>query len=504
MKKYKILDKTLITIGILYLVIPIIIQLFFWYKRIISIPCIILLLTATILVLKKIKPLKEEEYAKIFNKKKIIIMIILIIILNLMSGAGGISYQNWDYHGRNAIFNDLIENPWPVKYDYSNMSYESSVFGDSAILNYYFAFWLPGAIVGKFLGFKIASLFMLIWQTIGVTIFFYLMMRFMKNIKYRYFLIFLSFGGLNVIGHIIVNNHYGLPISPIGVTHIDTSMGSFCMSTFITQLFWVFNQSIPTWIAVMLFLQEKNYKTCGYYFGLLIPFGPFPMIGFLYLIFCYIIFGKNLKEKINLKRIKELITIPNFFGCISILPILFMYTLNQSPKGFRIFDGIKYGNLGDILFNYILYLILEVLVYIIIINKKNYRQIIMCFTFFIIAPLFYLGGGADLGNRATIPLLVVMLLIINQYLDNIKIKEKKQRILQYTLIGILTISFLTNYNEFYRSITYTYKNYKEGNSNFSNSYVTFSRFENMEFDYFITNFVSKNDKNNKILQYILK
>lgn len=500
MKKHIIIDKILITSAILYLVIPIIIQLFFWYNRFLSIPCIIMLIIATYLVIKNIKPLTKEEYKKIFNPQKIIMFIIFILIINIISGAGGIFYQNWDYHGRNAIFHDLINNPWPVKYDYSYLSYESSIFGNSALLNYYFAFWLPGALVGKIFSFEIASLFMLLWQIIGTSLFFYLVIRFMKNIKYRYFIIFLAFGGLNVIGHILMNKYMGLPIEPIGVTHIDTSMGIFCMSTFITQLFWVFNQSIPAWIATMLFLQEKDYKTCGYYFALIVPFGPFPMLGLLYIIFTYIIFGKKLNSIINLKRIKELCTIPNFFACISVLPIVFMYTLNESTKGFRIFEAIKNGNLEEVLIRYILFVILEFFIYIIIINKKNYKQIIMCFLFFAIAPLFYVGGP-DLGNRATIPLLIILFILVLEFLNKY---NKKIFIRQIIIIVFLGISFITNFNEIYRSLHYTDINYANHLSNFSDAYQTFTTFENKECALFITNFVIKNDKKNKLLQFIIR
>jgi len=503
LKKYIKIDKILLISGILFLVIPIIIQLFFWYNRLISVPCIILLIVGTIFVIKNLKPLNYADYKKIFNRKKIIIFFILIVLLNLLSGAGGIFPQNWDYHGRNAIFRDLIEHSWPVMYDYSGLSAESSIFGNSALLNYYFAFWLPGALVGKLFGFKIASLFMLVWQTIGVTLFFYYVIRFMRNIKYRYFFIFIAFGGLNVIGHIIMNYHYGLPITPIGTTHIDTSMGTFCMSSFVTQLFWVFNQSVPAWIAVMLFLQDKDYRTCGYSFALLVPFGPFPMLGFLYIIICYILFGKKFDKIINIKRIKELLSIPNFFACISVLPIVFMYTLNESKKGMFFIDAFKNENLGDCLLSYFLFVLLEFLLYIIIINKQNFKKIIMCFAFFVIAPLFYIGGS-DLGNRSTIPLLIVLYLLVVEYLDEINKKDKKIWIKQKILIGILIIASITNYNEIYRSIKNEYLNHKNGYSNLSDSYQTFDQFDGKECEMFITNFVVHNDKKNKVLQILLR
>ena len=502
-KKHMLIDKVLLFTGILYLVIPIVIQLYFWFNRIISIPLIILLLVATYLVMKRLKPLEANEYRKIFDKKKLLIFIIFLLGINVLSGAGAIFHQNWDYHGRNAIFRDLIENEWPVRYDYSNLEYESQKFGDSAFLNYYFAYWLPGALIGKVSNFKVASLFMLVWQIIGSGLFFYYIFRFMKKIKIRYLLAFLAFGGLNVIGHIIVNYMTGQPINPIGTTHIDTSMGVFCMSTFITQLFWVFNQSIPAWVAVMLFLQEKDYKTCGYYFALLVPFGPFPMLGFLYLIFTYIIFGKKLDKLINWDRIKELLTIPNFFGCASVLPIVFMYTLNESKKGVWFINAYQNGTLLSTITNYILFVILEYLVYIIIVNRKNYKQLIMCFLFFTIAPLFFIGG-ADLGNRSTIPLLIILYILVIQTLDTVDKTNKKQFMIQKILTLILLLASITNFNEIYRSLKYTSYNGINSNLNYADSYQTFKTFEGKECSIFITNFVATDDKDNKVLQFLLR
>ena len=503
MKNHEKIDKILMSLGILYLVIPICIQLFFWYTRIISVPLIGLLLFATYKVIKELKPIDKKTFKSIFNKKKIIIFLLLIIVLNIMSGAGGLFYQNWDYNGRNAIFRDLINNSWPVRYDYSALEYESSIFGNGGILNYYFAFWLPGAIVGKLFGFKIASLFMLLWQTLGVSLFFYYVFRFLKTIKIRYFWIFITFGGLNVIGYIVLALINGTAMEPIGVTHIDTSMGVFCMSSFITQLFWVFNQSLPTWVVVLLFLQDKDYKKCGYYFALLVPFGPFPMLGFLYLIFTYIIFGKEYDKVIDLKRFKELFTIPNIFGCLSVLPVVFMYTLNESRKGIWFIEAYKNGTLGGTVLNYVLFVLLEFLVYAVVINKKNYKQILVCFMFFGIAPLFFIGG-ADLGNRSTIPLLLVMYLIVCEYLNNINKKNTKVFRMQIATIVILCIASITNFNEFYRGLDYTYLNYKNNNSNYADAYETFTTFEGKECAIFITNFVATDDPNNKVLQFMLR
>ena len=61
----------------------------------------------------------------------------------------------------------------------------------------------------------------------------------------------------------------------LGATHIDTANGMFCMSTFVTQLFWVFNQSLPAWLITMLLVNDKSYENLGLMIALLLPLHPF-------------------------------------------------------------------------------------------------------------------------------------------------------------------------------------------------------------------------------------
>ena len=97
-----------------------------------------------------------------------------------------------------------------------------------------------------------------------------------------------------------------------------------------------------------------------------------------------------------------------------------------------------------------------------------------------------------------------MYILTIKYLDNLKLHDKKIYIKQKILIAILIIASITNYNEIYGSINYTYNNKKNNYSNISDSYQTFSTFENKECSLFITNFVAKDNKDNKILQFILR
>ena len=507
MEKYVRIDKWLYRFTILFLVMPILLWLVFWFKPIVAIPCILLLTTATFLVFRRFKPLKLAEYRKIFNKKKMLIFAILIIVINILSGAGGIFPQNWDYHGRNAIYRDLITYDWPVTYDYTSadLAYEHEKFGDEGLFSYYFAWWLPGALIGKMTNFTVANIFILAWQTIGVGLFFYLVCRLMRNIKYRYFWIFLAFGGLNVIGYFIVNFGKFSETGPlIGSTHIDPSMLTFDLSTLLVQIFWVFNQSIPAWLATMLFLQNKDYGSAGYFLAILLPFAPFPSVGLFVMLVCYILFGKNLDQRIAWQRVKKVLSPENIMACISILPIAYLFMINSSKKGNFIVDSINNGSFAYILCLYILFVILEFLVYIVMMNRKNFRELLMCFIFFAIVPTFYIGTGRDVGTRTTIPFLILMYIWVCRSLDTIKIYNTKIYKRQIALIVILTIASVTNFNEIYRAIEKGISNLQTGESNMADDYQTFATFKDKECDSFITNFVVKNDPDNALLQWLIR
>lgn len=493
LNKYKTLDASLIITSYLVLIIPIGIMLTFWFKWYISILSLSCLILAFLLVIKKIKYKSLEQYKRIFNTKKISIIAACIICLNVLSGAGGFFYQNWDYKGRNAILHDLIDYEWPVKYDYSEKEYEANKIGEKeGFLSYYFAYWLPAAAIGKILGFDAANIFLLIWQTLCTMLFFYLLCRKLNNIKLKYFLIFISFGGLDIITRLIVNKWSGENVQLLGVTHIDTANGLFCMSTFITQLFWVFNQSIPAWIATILATNDENYQNLGVFVAILLPFAPFPCLGLIILCIIFILLGFDLKNKINVNRIKELCSIQNIAAVLSVVPIGLLFLQNSSEKGSVFIRAFANGNLTQVLIGYILFLILEFGIYSIIITKKNIRRVLTYFVILAILPTFYLGGGLDLGNRATIPVLILLYIEVIIFIEEGNTVKWKE-ILLYVILGI---AFLTNFNEFYRSVKYTIENWKNDKFiKYNDTYKTFGEFENKECDIFIKNFVAP-DKNN--------
>lgn len=80
----------------------------------------------------------------VYVDSKFLIMTILLFLFTIFSGIGGLAYQDyWDHAFRNAVFNDLVNHSWPVT---------ETIDGKIELLCYYFAFWLPAAIVAKLTG----------------------------------------------------------------------------------------------------------------------------------------------------------------------------------------------------------------------------------------------------------------------------------------------------------------------------------------------------------------
>ena len=67
--RYKIIDRSLVSLAYLFLIVPIVILLMFWFKWYVSLICISFIAFSSYFVLKKFKYKTFEEYKKIFNSK---------------------------------------------------------------------------------------------------------------------------------------------------------------------------------------------------------------------------------------------------------------------------------------------------------------------------------------------------------------------------------------------------------------------------------------------------
>jgi len=328
MKKSLYFDKLLVSLSLFYFILPILLFFFGWLNLITAV------IFSLILIFGGYLCLKSHTYQPInFEPKQLIGFISINFILFLwiyFSGIGGFQYQNWDFHGRNALLHDLINYSWPVQYDFTAQQELSSQFGAKGYLVYYFSFFLPSAIVGKFLGWKIANIFLFIWVWLGLNLFVFWLFRYLKKSNLLILLFFIFFSGMDVlVSQHLISGEINSPaflssvLNPIPID--NWAVGYFQYSSITTQLFYVFNQSLPAWIITIWLFNQNNRKIILFIYSLLIFFAPFPFIG-LSPFFIYKFFIIPLSEKkqyyfhiLFLKKLQESISFQNIIGACSLL-----------------------------------------------------------------------------------------------------------------------------------------------------------------------------------------
>ena len=186
----KIKKNIVCMLAYIYMTIPIIIFLITWLKAYIGFPMAVILLFGLFTIYKN-EYKGQDTYFK-FPIKHLVIILILLFVWIVLSGAGKLFYETWDWHWRNAIFRDLINYKWPVIYEESQTA-----------LVYYIMQWIVPAIVGKIGGWSIGNFALMIWNLIGVVLVYFLLIHICKKkdvpIFYAISKIFFVFGCLNKV-----------------------------------------------------------------------------------------------------------------------------------------------------------------------------------------------------------------------------------------------------------------------------------------------------------------
>ena len=299
---------------------------------------------------------------------------------------------------------------------------------------------------------------------------------------------FLSFSGLDIVGIFIKNIHTeGFQIEWWAI--------EFQFSSMITQLFWVFNQTIAPWLITLIFINEKNVRNYMLLILLCLPYGPLPFIGLIPLLGVrgvkFLI--QAIKQKAVKEFIKDVISIENAISFFVILPVYyFFYTGNQATlkEPFRIERYLLCETGFRLLF---VFWFLEIGIYAFLIfsqNKKNELFWTSAIALIFI-PLFKIGEFKDFGMRASIPSIVIMdYYVIKFFVDNIHDKKQDISIIAITLVFI--IGMITPFAEYDRAISFMRHTGKI--NAVADEIVTFSDKDPEEY----INFVCINPKENSI------
>ncbi|MEY8544069.1 hypothetical protein [Dubosiella newyorkensis] len=330
MKELRINYKSIRLGSFLYLSLPVVLFFIGFVKWNIALPAILFIGW----IVFKLGREKEDSRYVTFKINTLLIVIFIFILWAYFGGQGGLFYQTSDWNERNAIFRDLIQFDWPVYYPKTD-----------TMLTYYIGHWLPAAGMGKVinilssnrvLAFQIGNLFLALWTIIGVLFTYLLMIIYIqpksKNLKWIILVVFIGFSGMDVIGCILEKWNWQTFMEWM---HLEWWSPGYQFSSNTTDLFWVFNQAIPAWVATMLFLNEKSPKHYAFIIGCLLLAATFPAVGLAVLMI-----GKYIGDLIRVIHSKsqknfliETLSVSNIGSVLLLVPTILSYLLMNSAIG---------------------------------------------------------------------------------------------------------------------------------------------------------------------------
>ncbi len=445
-------SSVFIKIAYLYLAVPFLIFIFGWFRLPVAIISAGIVITGLYFAFRYAPKTDISQISK-ENIPKILMIVIIAFIWVYMSGIGGFAFQNFDHMWRNAILKNLVEYEWPII-----INDASPYFTEPVAMVYYFAFWLPAACVGKLMGLQAAHTFLYFWSVIGILIVFYLISAFHKKLSVPVVIAFVFFSGLDIVGSFLYNNNANF--TWFSSEHIEHWAYGFQFSSFTTQLFWVFNQSIPAWIVTLMLLHSKDSKSLVFIYSFSLLFctlpavGMIPVVAYLAVSQCIKKYDKSLDIKKNVKVIaRELFTFQNVFagGLIGIMSFLFLK--NNSSGG----SGIGFIEIKNYFMLYLFFSFFEFIIYFVAIYKKQFKNGLFYLSLLslLIIPFIKVGAGIDFVMRASIPALVILFLMIIDTVE-IHIADKKY-IHAGILCLLLALGGITAQHEIMRSVITTSK-----------------------------------------------
>lgn len=424
------IDDFLVKLSELYIILPIIIFMFGWLKLWIA-----LLGTAIFCLFFYKMNASIEKRDDLINKNNIKYWILVLVIAGIwvyLSGIGSFVFQNDDYWVRNPIFRDLSTYQWPVMYDLSKESHVvQQICGSSQVaFSYYFCWWLPVAWISKIfcLGEIARNILLYLWAVLAVFLIIYLLCRKVKKCSLIVPIVLVFFSGLDIIPYCVLNRTIPL------IDHLERWATFFQYSSNTTQLFWVFNQSLPVWIMVALLLQFKDNKYIAGLSSLAFAYSPWATMGMV-----PIAIAGSFKDR---KTIKDIFNYTNIL--IPFIMLVVFGSFYMSSTGSNGFFGTVFGLYPEskrmIVYMYITFVIIEFGIYFLIIHsdRKKYDYYWITLIELILFPLFVVRDF-NFTMRGTIPALFLLMYFVIKYLiDNKGMKLKKLMLILFLIIGSYT------------------------------------------------------------------
>ncbi len=434
--------KTGIIVNILiylYLALPTLIFIIGWLKWYWAF--LFGILTAFACVRSFMVPMIDKDFSVTRADLTTFVKALLLILLWVyLSGIGGWCYQNSDHEARSAIFRALVEYDWPVA------SYDGS-----RGLIYYIGFWLPAACVGKIFGLEAGYTAQIIWAVAGIFIVYYLICVYRKKVELWPLVFLIFFSGLDYVGTWLLGQK-GIDLR--SATHLEWWAMDFQFTSMTSQLFWVFNQTLPAWVATIMIMMQKNAKNMLFILALTMLPSTIPFVGLIPI--AVYLYGRWIGMDRN--RWKEIYTFQNVVGVFIVGGCVFLYLIGNI-SGAR----VAQDNAGLVLqepaagaLRYLLFYFLEFGVYLYFIYRYRKKDPLLYVIVFLLllCPFIKVGSDHDFCMRASVPALFILMLMGMEAWERIRREGSRSLLIGYCIV--LMLGGITAFNEIHRSVSETY------------------------------------------------
>ena len=440
-------DKSLIMMSMLYVVVPIIIFFFGWIK----LPIALALSAVFVFFIYKVyNAIADNDYNLIRKDtyRYWFYIGVIVAVWVYLSGIGSLVWQNGDFWVRNPIYRDLSTYSWPVFFDLSKEpDMVQAITGtDNVAFSYYYVWWLPAAAISKLfhLGEMARNMVLFAWAFLGIMLIIYLLNRMLGKCSYIVPIVLIFFGGLDSIPFFIKN--FKLPF----VEHMEWWAEYFQYSSNTTQLFFVFNQSIPVWLIVALLLQLKDNKYVAGLSSLVFAYSPWAVFGMV-----PIAIAGTLKKG---EKIKKAINVVNILVPLMLLIVFGLFFMASS--GSEGYIGLIFGYYSKqgrrLLFTYLYFIFVEAVIYFLAMGQRaeGYRYYWVTLFELILFPLFIVVDPNFI-MRGSIPALFLLTVFIIKYFVE-DWKNNSEKIRKVVLVVVFCIGLLTPLTEINRTVQSTF------------------------------------------------
>lgn len=270
-------------------------------------------------------------------------------------------------------------------------------------------------------------------------------------------MLLILFSGMDVIGVFIAHKIAGITYPTLWppISHLEWWPQIFEFSSFTTQLFWVFNQAVPCWVAMGLLLSHVSRRCTFLIWSLCFFMAPFPAIGIFPFLLLRIPNRSFNSENVMLPiyknassycrdiifDIRDQLTIENASGLVIFLLSLLYFSSNQSASSHS-FNFLSFPQF----IVYVLFILLEFGFLWLIFYKEKKRNLwwYVVGIVLLLSPLFTVGQSYDFCMRASIPALFILMVWSGEYLFRPQRSPLYPILLVFLIIGSVTPIFEIN------------------------------------------------------------